>query len=132
VVHMIEVYVQQAEDGKWELKATVLPKGGIGGLAQDATIAPLREGTFQEALDATCDLDFSRLSFQPHPDRWPVPQPKFQIINDGSHPDRAAFGNYHIKYKGIVVGRIENFPRGQRGELIRKALKIIADGHMLP
>ena len=123
---MIEIYLTQIHDGKWELKATILPKGGIGGLAQDATIASVHAGTFQVASEVASDLDLSRLSFQPNPDRWPVRPPKFQIINDGSHGDRANFGNYVIRYEGVQVGRIENFPRGERGELIKRALQIVA------
>lgn len=56
-----------------------------------------------------------------------MPEPKFQIVNELSHPERENFGNYHIICGSVVVARIENFPRGDRGKLIKEALRIVAD-----
>ncbi len=124
---MIEVYLTEIDGAEWELNATVLPQGGLGGLSQESIIASVYEGTFQAAFEVTSELDLSNLSFKPEPDRWPVPEPKFQIVNEGSHPDSDNFGNYQIKCGDVLLGRIENFPRGSRGELIKEALKIVAD-----
>jgi hypothetical protein len=124
---MIELYLTQTKDGGWELNATVFPQGGVGGIAKESTIASVHEGTFKAALAATSELDLSTLSFTPNPERWPVPEPKFQIVNDGSHSDREMFGNYQVRCGDVVIERIENFPRGNRGELIKKALRIVAD-----
>ncbi len=124
---MIEVYLAKNSDSKWDLNATVLPQGGHGGLAQDSRVASIEEGTFEAALEATSDLDLSTLQFTANPDRWPVPEPKFQIVNEGSHADSEHFGNYQIKRGDLIVGRIENFPKGSRGELIREALRVLAE-----
>jgi hypothetical protein len=124
---MIEVYLTEKEAGTWELNATVFPQGGLGGLAQECHIASVREGNFRAAIETADDLNLSALSFKPDPHRWPVPEPKFQIINDGSHEDRHNFGNYQIRRGDIVLGRVENFPRRQRAELIKTALRIVAD-----
>lgn len=124
---MIEVYLTHNEGGTWELNATVLPHGGLSGLAQESTIASVHEGTFEAALGVTSDLDLSTLSFKPNPDRWPVPEPKFQIVNEGSHPEGDTFGNYQVTRGDVILGRIESFPRGNVGQLIKAALEIVGD-----
>lgn len=121
---MIELYLTQTKDGTWELNATVFPQGGVGGIAKESTIASVHEGTFKAAFEAASELDLNTLSFTPNPERWPVPEPKFQIINDGSHSDRNMFGNYQVRYGDVVIERIENFPRGNRGELIKKGCEL--------
>lgn len=123
---MIELHLTQITGGTWELTATILPLGGLGGLAREATVATVHEGTFRAASDATTELDLSALSFTSNPDRWPVPEPKFQIVNELSHPERDTFGNYQIRRGDAIVGRLENFPRGDCGELIKEALRVVA------
>ena len=83
---MIEVHISKAADRTWKLGAAILPKGGLGGLAEEAELGTLKEPTFAaaSALLSECPLD--QASFKPNADRWPVPPPKFQIVNDGTAP----------------------------------------------
>lgn len=119
---MIEVFIKK-EETAWTLCASILPYGGFG-IARDANLATLEDPTFQSAYESVTAL--SEVSFSRNPDRWPVPEPKFQIINQGDHSDREHFGNYHIRRNEQIVGVIENFQRGKTLELIKKALEILA------
>ncbi len=117
---MIEVYLQKSQNSGWDLKAAILPKGGLG-LAKETHLARLLQPSFQEAAEKL--IEFSELSFTTNPDRWPVGENAFQIINDLSHPDRENFGNYNIEHKGRNIGRIEDFPRNSLAALIKRALQ---------
>lgn len=126
---MIEVYLSTSpsDESSFQLNASILPHGGIGGLAKDSVLGPVPLNTFQAAYKACSKLDLSKLSFTPNENRWPVPGPKFQIVNTGSHAEREKFGNYQVFYEGEVIGEILNFPRGKRGELILAALKVVRE-----
>ena len=119
---MIEVHLdKQNED--WNINATILPYGGLG-VAKEATLGKVKSPSFAEAADAVQSLE--TVSFVENRDRWPVPGPKFQIINEMTHLDHERFGNYRIEMDGAVVGTIENFPRAKTCELIKKALSLVA------
>lgn len=119
---MIEVHITQGALA-WEVNATILPQGGLG-IAQDAKLGTIASPSFAEASKAIAML--SALSFHSNADRWPVPEPKFQIINQMSHSDPTRFGNYIVKYRDKVVGTIKDFPRTEMLRLIKEALVIVS------
>ena len=49
---MIEVYFSSIEDSKWELKATIFPKGGHDALAEEIGLVSVSEASFPAALRA--------------------------------------------------------------------------------
>jgi hypothetical protein len=119
---MIEVHIQSSET-YWTLRASIIPHGGLG-IAREADLAVLQTPTFPAALESTTTLE--QATFSPNENRWPVLEPKFQIINQGTHLDRERFGNYHIRRDNEVIGKIDDFPRGQTVRLIKRALEIVA------
>ena len=120
---MIEVHLAP-HGNDWQLQATVLPYGGLE-ISTEATLATLSAPSFREALPAIESL--ADAQFTPNPDRWPVQEPKFLIINEGSHPDSEHFGNYRIERAGEMIARVTDFPRGDRLALIKKALELVAE-----
>ncbi|MBK1792587.1 hypothetical protein [Persicirhabdus sediminis] len=125
---MIEVYLLKLSATEWQLTATIFPMGGHGGLAQEAALAQLCEPTFTAGLAAMKDdglAGFGRDSFIANDSRWPVTEPKFQIVNDGSHPDPAEFGHYRVQLANKeILGRLENRKRSDLAGLIIAATEV--------
>ncbi len=119
---MIEIQLEK-RGSAWDVNATILPKGGLG-IAKDARLASIGTASFAEAAHAVANL--TSATFQENPDRWGVPEPKFQIINQSSHSDHENFGNYKVVRSGRIIGQIKNFPKGEVIDLIKAALHIVA------
>ena len=124
---MIEINLAQSQ-GDWHVNAAILPYGGLG-VAKVAQLAKISCASFSEAEQAVSNL--SSASFAPDQNRWPVSDPKFQIINDSTHEDSKNFANYRIQRGDVIIGRIDNFPRGSAIELIKLALEIVAQSEKI-
>jgi len=120
---MIEVHLAQHGE-RWNVTATILPWGGLG-IAKVAVLGTLEDGSFAAAAEVVNPL--LEASFTPNPDRWPVPEPKIQVINEMSHPNHTIMGNYRILRAGKVIGRIADHPRAEMTRLIKDALKIASE-----
>ncbi len=119
---MIEIHLTK-NGASWDVTATKLPYGGLG-VAKVARLTRISEPSVVALQQAVQNL--SSVEFVPDQDRWPVPEPKFQIINQWSHPDPKHFGNYTIERGGSCVGTVPNFARGEALNLIRAALIVLA------